>query len=167
MCVSVAQWITHPLLKGRLRVRIRRDDRLDCYYCHGIARLAQMVERMTLNVVAGSIPPNSKYSILMFCWDAMSKMWLQVAQCKKIKKVSACQLHSVSLSFISYNTQNGYICCLFLHKNKRHAMREARERVIIQCTIGAVGSALVLCTEGPGFEPLMVHSISISQLLKQ
>ena len=25
------------------------------------------------------------------------------------------------------------------------------------CTIGAVGSALVLCTEGPGFEPLMVH----------
>ena len=26
------------------------------------------------------------------------------------------------------------------------------------CTIGAVGSALVLCTEGPGFEPLMVHS---------
>ena len=26
-------------------------------------------------------------------------------------------------------------------------------------TIGAVGSALVLCTEGPGFEPLMVHHI--------
>ena len=24
-------------------------------------------------------------------------------------------------------------------------------------TIGAVGSALVLCTEGPGFEPLMVQ----------
>ena len=27
------------------------------------------------------------------------------------------------------------------------------------CTIGAVGSALVLCTEGPGFEPLMVQYI--------
>ena len=26
------------------------------------------------------------------------------------------------------------------------------------CTIGAVGSALVLCTDGPGFEPLMVQT---------
>ena len=30
---------------------------------------------------------------------------------------------------------------------------------IIFSTIGAVGSALVLCTDGPGFEPLMVHFI--------
>ena len=30
------------------------------------------------------------------------------------------------------------------------------------CTIGAVGSALVLCTEGPGFEPLMVHLSRVS-----
>ena len=30
---------------------------------------------------------------------------------------------------------------------------------IIDGTIGAVGSALVLCTEGPGFEPLMVQYI--------
>ena len=34
------------------------------------------------------------------------------------------------------------------------------------CTIGAVGSALVLCTGGPGFEPLMVqHIIYIILLL--
>ena len=29
---------------------------------------------------------------------------------------------------------------------------------IVDGTIGAVGSALVLCTEGPGFEPLIVHT---------
>ena len=29
--------------------------------------------------------------------------------------------------------------------------------VIRTGSIGAVGSALVLCTEGPGFEPLMEH----------
>ena len=28
-----------------------------------------------------------------------------------------------------------------------------------QSSIGAVGSALVLCTKGPGFEPLMEHTL--------
>ena len=33
------------------------------------------------------------------------------------------------------------------------------------CTIGAVGSALVLCTGGPGFEPLIVHNTFRSSLV--
>ena len=35
----------------------------------------------------------------------------------------------------------------------------------VTCTIGAVGSALVLCTDGPGFEPLMVQCIMIKKFL--
>lgn len=56
MCsISVAQWITHPSPKGKIAgSNPVRDVKYVYVLC---ARLAQMVERMTLNhVVAGSIP---------------------------------------------------------------------------------------------------------------
>ena len=54
LAISVAQWITHPSPKGKIAGSnpVRDVSTISCY-----ARLAQMVERMTLNhVVAGSIP---------------------------------------------------------------------------------------------------------------
>ena len=56
--ISVAQWITHPSPKGKIA---GSNPVRDVSHAMNIsvvcARLAQMVERMTLNhVVAGSIP---------------------------------------------------------------------------------------------------------------
>ena len=63
ICVSVAQWITHPSPKGKIAGSNPVRDEIHVYeiflfknYLFN-ARLAQMVERATLNrVVAGSIP---------------------------------------------------------------------------------------------------------------
>ena len=55
--VSVAQWITHPSPKGKIAGSNPVRDSTLSILNYSSARLAQMVERMTLNhVVAGSIP---------------------------------------------------------------------------------------------------------------
>ena len=57
LLVSVAQWITHPSPKGKIAGSNPVRDTINITFNITSARLAQMVERMTLNhVVAGSIP---------------------------------------------------------------------------------------------------------------
>ncbi len=118
------------LTRSRSRVRF---SELVCknIFCLNIpALLVQWLEYAVANGVARVRFPDSAYPIFLFY--AVTKMhdwrsWQRV----------------------------GLIILRSWVRSPHCALHKKKKKYI--CTIGAVGSALVLCTEGPGFEPPMVQ----------